>query len=423
MNHPLGDIDDLIKQGRDVRQRSTRQRSRLGLGVSFGVLATWLIFVTVSGHWGRVADQWASALTMVFGSFVAGSTPQGGGAVAFPVFTKVLNIDTSVARSFSLCIQTIGMTTAAASIIINRRTVAWRAVAIAAPIGVVSFVAGALLLGDRSQPFWPSRLPGAYVKVTFTLIVAAMAVIVWLGYRSQIIERIETLASGNWRVTAGIAIAGIIGGVASSLTGSGADVVIYLALVVIVGLAPGVGVPTSVIVMATVSVSGFILFGLVDGQLAIGIANDLVVSVGGESITTADGAVVFGSGPGVAANRYDLFGLWLAAAPVVAFGAPLGAFVSSRVTDRQLVRFVVLLAVVETMSTIIFLNGLLVDPDPALIAYGVVGGVLLISGLLAIRRYRRVLLGLAPVDLDAAFTRQRLDVGPDFRRELSGDDE
>ncbi len=410
-------FDAVVAAGRAARQSTSTKRSRQALGVSFGVLAVWLIYVTAAGHWGRVSDQWASALTMVFGSFVAGSTPQGGGAVAFPVFTKVLDIPAEVARSFSLCIQAIGMTAASAAIIINRRAVEWRAVAVAAPVAIVSFVLSAVLLGRGDEVFWPSRLPGAYVKVTFTLIVAAMAVVVWLGYRSHIIERMTEFPLTGPRVWIGLVIAAVLGGLASSLTGSGADVLIYVMVVVIVGVSPRVGVPTSVVVMASVSVAAFVLYGLIDGQLDIGLdpTGEYVTSVGGERVTTS-------RNPGLDPGRFDLFGLWLAAAPVVAFGAPLGSWASSKATDRQLVRFVVLLAAIETLSTIIFLEGFIDDPDPALISFSVVGAIIVIVGLAALKRYRRPILGLPPLDTDTAFTRERLDTGPEFRDQLLGEE-
>lgn len=40
-------------------------------------------------------------ITMIFGSFLGGFTCEGGGAVSFPVFTKLLNIEPSIARDFS----------------------------------------------------------------------------------------------------------------------------------------------------------------------------------------------------------------------------------------------------------------------------------------------------------------------------------
>ena len=63
-----------------------------------------------------VAGYWAS-ITMVFGSLVAGATSVGGGAVAFPVMTLVLDVAPAVARDFSMMIQTVGMVAATFTIL------------------------------------------------------------------------------------------------------------------------------------------------------------------------------------------------------------------------------------------------------------------------------------------------------------------
>jgi hypothetical protein len=150
-------IADFIGAAAAERAATRRRRTMLALAVSLGVTVGWLVYATAFGQWERIIDNWASAVTMVFGSFVAGSTPQGGGAVAFPVFTKVLEVPSDVARSFSLCIQAIGMGTATLSILIHRRTVEWRAVAVGAPVAMVSFAAAMILLAEGDEPFWPSR--------------------------------------------------------------------------------------------------------------------------------------------------------------------------------------------------------------------------------------------------------------------------
>ncbi len=115
------DIDAIVGSARSARSADTRRRARGALGVSVGVTVVWLVWVLAAGLWDRVIDNWVSSVTMVFGSFVAGSTPQGGGAVAFPVFTKGLEVPSEVARSFSLFIQVVGMGCASAGILIRRR--------------------------------------------------------------------------------------------------------------------------------------------------------------------------------------------------------------------------------------------------------------------------------------------------------------
>ncbi len=59
-----------------------------------------------------LAAHWYYPATMVVGAFVAGATPEGGGAVAFPVLNIFLSVDRVLARDFSLMVQSIGMTSA-----------------------------------------------------------------------------------------------------------------------------------------------------------------------------------------------------------------------------------------------------------------------------------------------------------------------
>lgn len=389
------DTSELVAQASKARETASRSRSRKALALSVAVAVIWVVFVTVNGHWGRVTDRWIAALTMVFGSIVAGSTPQGGGAIAFPVFTKVLEVPATVARTFSLCIQTIGMGTAALAIVISGRKVDWHSIRLLTPAAVVGFLGSAWLIGRPDEVFWPSTLPGPYVKVTFTIVVAAMALVVWLSSRSWVNERVDELANESVQATSLLIGAGLAGGVASFLVGSGADVFTYLGLVALLGLSAGIGVPTSVVVMAMVSTVGFVLFGVIDGQLSIELgANGDVIAVGGQILDDP-----------LPADRYDLYGLWLAAAPVVGFGAPLGSWAASKVSDSVLARIVVGLALIEVITTGIFLGELRTDRNLAL--YAVIGLAVFSAGLTVVFKRRHELLAIPPVDTTATLLPRR----------------
>lgn len=413
------DIEAVIASSRDSRDATSQRRNRLALGVSALITIVWLVYVTASGLWGRVGDHWASAVTMIFGSFVAGSTPQGGGAVAFPVFTKLLEIPAEVARSFSLAIQSIGMGAASLAILINRRAVELRALVIAFPASVIGFFVGYWVLTQYDEPFGPSVLPGPYVKVGFTLIVAVMAFVTFLGYRIQLIEKLDALPKISPRLATALALCGLFGGVASALVGSGADVALYLGLVVLAGLSPRVGVATSVLLMTLISFLGLLMFGIGDQHLSIGLdASNMVNQLGDQTVSTGADGVTFASGPALDSSRYDLFGLWLAAAPVVAWGAPLGSFVSSRVTDRRLVSAVVTLAMVEVISTIVFLDEL--RTDPWLVTFGIVGLIVMFGLMTYVKNNRRRILGMPDLDITRSITRSRLDVGDRLEEDLEG---
>ena len=295
-----------LEDGAKARKELERSRTLRGFTISAVVTIIWVLAVSIAGAWGRVGDHVVAAVTMVFGSFVAGATPQGGGAVAFPVFTKALDVPAEAARSFSLCIQAIGMSCASLAIVAGRRRVVWSAVAIGAPAGVLAFVATLFLVGDPGLPFWPSTLPGPYIKVTFTLVVAAMGWVVLLGLRTPIRRVAGELPAIENRLRIALVVAGALGGAASALVGSGSDVFMYLFVVVLFGVRGGVGVPTSVVTMAIVSVAGFLVLGVFDGQLNVDInAAGLVTAVGGEQLAEP-----------LSTRQADLFGMWLAAVPV-----------------------------------------------------------------------------------------------------------
>ena len=405
----------LLAEAWKARQRVRRLRARGAIMVSITVTVVWAVAVTVYGLWPRVIEHWPASLTMVFGSIVAGSTPQGGGAVAFPVFTKVLDVPAEVARSFSLAIQTIGMSAAALSIVINRRSVEWRTVAIATGAAVVGFGLVGMLASDADAPFRPAVLPGAYVKVTFTIVLVAMAFVVYSGTRVSLREVHRVLPPLNSRMLITLLVIGFLGGATSALVGSGMDVFVYLALVVFFTIDPKVGVPTSVICMALISILGFLVFGIWDQQLFVGLdADGNVAWLGNDAVSqSASGQLVFGAGAGAPPSQFDLFGLWLAAVPVVAWGAPFGSWLASQMTARRLVQFVTLLALAEVVSTAIFLTEL--RTDPVLLAYAIIGTAVTLGLLWYIARHRGRLFRLPDVNLDASVNAERIDMAEDFR--------
>ena len=317
----------------------------------------WAVFVLVNGHVDRIADNWRAALTMVFGSFVAGSTPQGGGAVAFPVFTKVLAIPAPVARSFSLVIQASGMVMASISILLAGRKIDWKAYELGVGGGIVGFYVGLFALGDPSTPFWDSRLDSAYVKVSFTLIIFAVALIVRISAKQT--SKYEFVPDWGSRSKLVMLAFAFVGGIFSSLAGSGTDVMLFVFIVLVAQVTPKVAIPTSIVAMATVSTLGLAILGLLHGQLNIGLEDNLVTSV-------AD--VPFGP---EAASRFDLFGIWLAAAPIVVWGAPLGAWVAARVSEKVVIYFVGAMALLEVLTTALFLDQL--RTDFVLLSYALVG--------------------------------------------------
>jgi uncharacterized protein len=125
----------------------------------------------------------------------------------------------------------------------------------------------------------------------------------------------ETPAAHRFDRNAGFVV-GLLGGACvASITGVGIDMILYAVMVLLMRADLKVAIPTSVILMAVTSL--------------VGIAVKLLFT---------------GVQPGV-------FGNWLAAAPVVAVGAPFGAFIVSYIGRRPTLVFVALLCVFQFLWT------------------------------------------------------------------------
>ena len=81
-----------------------------------------------------------------------GMTSVGGGAVAFPVMTLVLNVDASVARDFSLLIQGTGMSAAAFAIFFQGVMVEWHSLITCTVTGVIGLIFGLHVIDPVLSP-------------------------------------------------------------------------------------------------------------------------------------------------------------------------------------------------------------------------------------------------------------------------------
>lgn len=347
-------------------------RRHYGWMASSAVTVVWAAVILGADLGGRVLDNWEAAVTMLFGSFLAGSSPEGGGAVAFPVFTKLLEVPGPVARTFGLSIQAVGMTVASISILASRRPFHRRAVVVGSVAGIAGFGLTVALFGQPDLVFWPSSVGSPWVKATFSIVLATTSITMLLHLRHGDDDH-EPLA-WNRRLDWGVAAVAVLGGGLASLTGTGANIIVFLFLVAIADVLPKTALPTVVMIMAVISVAGVVLFGVLDRQLDVGLLGDRVVSVGGVA-TDLD------------AGKADLLGLWLAAIPVVAWGAPLGSFAASLIRESSLARFVALLAAIEVATTFLLVHEL--RTERWLILYTIAGLVITPTALLSARRHRR----------------------------------
>ncbi|MCP4654092.1 MAG: sulfite exporter TauE/SafE family protein [bacterium] len=276
------------------------------------VVGIWAIFMLAADRFFIFAHYWPLSLTMVFGSFIAGATSEGGAAVAFPIFTKLFHVPPDMARTFGLAIQTVGMGVAAVTIVKQKIPISRRALLYSSLGGVLGITAGTFVISPI--------LPGAYSKIAFTLLATGFGVALLLDNRSSG-RRLERLPGHGRRVFLVLAAAGMVGGVFTSIVGAGIDIVTFSILVMRYNLSEKVATPTSVILMAVNSAIGFLFHVAFTGGF-----NQLVMDY------------------------------WLCCVPVVIFGAPLGAVVCARVTRRTVVRFLLALIGIELVSTLILVH-------------------------------------------------------------------
>ncbi len=282
----------------------------------FSALIALLVWLVWYGYtWPETAaiiqDNWEISLTMVFGSFIAGATSEGGGAVAFPVFTKVLQIAPMDAKIFSLAIQSVGMTAATLTIIAMRIAIEWRVILWAGLGGIPGIVIGAAVLAPL--------LPAGLVKLSFTAMVVSFAITLTIlnwGHR----EYNGTLPVFMLREKSILLFSGLLGGLMSGLVGNGIDIICFSVMILLFRLSEKVATPTSVILMAMNSVVGFFLHLFFIGGFTAQIQN-----------------------------------YWLSAVPVVVVGAPLGAYFCSRLNNKAIASMLIGLISIEFISSLLII--------------------------------------------------------------------
>jgi uncharacterized membrane protein YfcA len=234
-------------------------------------------------RWGLFAENWFMSVTMAFGSFIAGATSEGGGAVAFPVMTLLFGIAPATARDFSLMIQTVGMIAAGITILSTRIPVERHALVWSSLGGAVGVIVGLEWIAGL--------LPPAFAKMLFTSTWLAFAFALWLINRYHDREVHHEIRHFLPRHGLLLFLTGIVGGLITSITGSGLDITTFSLLVLRLRINEKIATPTSVVLMGVNAAVGF--------------------------------AWKAGLGGGMAAEAW---GYWWVCVPIVVVGAPFGAW-------------------------------------------------------------------------------------------------
>jgi uncharacterized protein len=248
--------------------------------------------------------NWEAALTMLFGSFIAGSSPEGSASIAYPVFTLLLKIEPSVARNFAFAIQSIGMTSATLLILGLKVKVEWNYIKYVTIGGLVGLVLGTQYVVPLISP--------VMAKLFFVSLWLSFGLILWYENRNtkrEVYNLIQNFSKNDKIRLIGF---GLIGGVISSIFGTGINIFTYCLMTIYYKINEKVATPSSVIIMTIETIFGFLLHA--------SILKDF--------------------------TQYS-FELWLVCIPVVIIFAPLGAFLITKLPRLAIARILYVILIVQ----------------------------------------------------------------------------
>jgi len=251
-------------------------------------------------------------ITMIFGSFVAGSSPEGSASIAYPVFTLYLGIVPDIARNFAFAIQSIGMTAASVYILNKKIPLDWNYIFYVSIGGLFGLLVGTFYLVPYIQP--------VFAKLIFVSVWLSFGIILFIENRKENRILYDKITHFSNQDVFNLLLFGFIGGGISSLFGTGINIFTFCFLVIYYKVNEKVATPSSIIIMTIETIAGFGLHALIMQDIAI--------------------------------KSYDM---WLSCIPIVIFFAPLGAYVVnkiSRITFTNFLYFIFLVQYVGAMFVI-----------------------------------------------------------------------
>lgn len=283
-----------------------------GLPVAL-VYLVWGGYMAATQSWALFLRDWYMTVTMVFGSFIAGASSEGGGAIAYPVMTLGFQIAPDVARNFSLAIQSIGMTAATLWIVAKRITIEKNYLWLAMSGGTAGIIFATFYIVPLVSP--------AYAKMVFVSFWLSFGIALFVINHIRKRDTVTTLSNLNSRQKLELFIIGFIGGMLSAIFGNGLDICTFAFVTLKYNLSEKIATPTSVILMASNAVIGTLLhfFVLQDMQSE---------------------AVAF----------------WLVCIPVVMLGAPFGAYIVDKVKRLAIAYLLYVIIIVQFVAALFIIK-------------------------------------------------------------------
>lgn len=250
---------------------------------------------------------------MVFGSFIAGASSEGGGAIAYPVMTLLFEIDPSVARNFSLAIQSVGMSAAALWIIARRVPIEKAYLWLVGLGGTIGIILGTYFIAPFVTP--------SYAKMMFVSFWLSYGIALFIINHIRKRDTVRCLPELNRGQRGELMAIGVIGGVLSAILGNGIDICSFAFVTLKYRLSEKIATPTSVILMAMNAIIGALLHQFFIGDM-----------------------------------QQEAINFWLVSIPVVVLGAPFGAYIISRINRLYIAVLLYVIIVVQFISAILIIR-------------------------------------------------------------------
>jgi uncharacterized membrane protein YfcA len=273
------------------------------------VLTVWGIHMFSNNLFGIIAEQWKVVVTMIFGAFIAGSSPEGSASIAYPVFTLLLDISTHDARNFAFAIQSIGMTSASLFILDKKMPVDWKYISYVSVSGILGLVLGTFY----AVPF----IAQVVAKISFVSLWLAFGIVLYLNHKKQHAAYKTSIGPLSHLDKSLLICLGILGGGISAIFGTGINILTFCFMVIYHSLHEKVATPSSIIIMTIETIVGFLLHALWLQDFS------------------------------EQSNQ-----MWLASIPVVVFFAPLGTWVMSKVSYGAYKNFLYVIFMVQYLGAI-----------------------------------------------------------------------
>lgn len=215
------------------------------------MIVTWLLLVLVTGRLSSIfQDHYQIMSVSTIAALMSSFVPLSSGSIIFPFSMLVMGYSPSEARGLAMAIEAVGMACEAFFAIVLRLPISWATVLFGGLGGVVGLVAGMYASKKLDSTESIDMLSVSVFCCLFNL---------WLieRLRGSIVYARAALPSRKPNVVrALLVVTGFIGGAIYGICGEGIGSSIFILLTLCFFLHTSVALPSAILVMCTVSLSG-----------------------------------------------------------------------------------------------------------------------------------------------------------------------